>query len=479
MRFTIFILSLVVFVSGCDNPETSNPIDASAQRQTSKPAFEILSEMGYLQCRDGDYVKGLQYLQEAADSLKSASMDTIDPEAIIMLYGNLSNLYTRLGLQNEALDVNAQAIAIADKCVVDRLPDLWRMRSMIFNIPHLPDSMIWCINQALESCDRIDDDEFRERCIVINEDAKAWTFIENPHYAPDSIISSIAVLERNLGKYPKHDNCNRLMIGRANVLLGNPAKGIPLMEKSAEAYRKAGETEDLEWAQTLLADSYALTASRKLFDIYRETTALHDTIMLRKQNNTLLGKEFRYRTEELKAENKLLASELSASRQRNLLLITLSAFIITAIVMFFYHRWSQQKRHILQKEQSINSLLADRIALNAKIEELNAELNLKQKDMEHKLVINPKILEKDDEERFRKIFSELYPGFIERLRKDYPGITSGNELLCMLIRLHKSIDETALALGISRESVNTARYRLRSRFNLPKNVNLNDFIQSL
>lgn len=89
------------------------------------------------------------------------------------------------------------------------------------------------------------------------------------------------------------------------------------------------------------------------------------------------------------------------------------------------------------------------------------------------------LLTKTDENRFRQLFGGINPGFIERIRVNYPGISGGNEIICMMIRLHKSNEEISLALGIKRESVAKARYRLRTLFNLPKEVELNDFIASL
>ena len=48
----------------------------------------------------------------------------------------------------------------------------------------------------------------------------------------------------------------------------------------------------------------------------------------------------------------------------------------------------------------------------------------------------------------------------------------------MLIILRQSTSSIALALGILRASVNTARYRLRRKFNLPPDVDLDTFLIS-
>ena len=89
------------------------------------------------------------------------------------------------------------------------------------------------------------------------------------------------------------------------------------------------------------------------------------------------------------------------------------------------------------------------------------------------------LLTKEDETRFRQLFDSIFPGYIQRLRRDYTGITPTTELICMLIRLSKSNKEIALTLVIKRESVVKSRYRLRSLFKLDKETDLNDFIASI
>ncbi len=48
----------------------------------------------------------------------------------------------------------------------------------------------------------------------------------------------------------------------------------------------------------------------------------------------------------------------------------------------------------------------------------------------------------------------------------------------MLIFLQRTTQEMTVFLGISRASVNTARYRLRQKFGLDKLVDLDEFLTS-
>ena len=173
----------------------------------------------------------------------------------------------------------------------------------------------------------------------------------------------------------------------------------------------------------------------------------------------------------------MLESELRAKRQRIVFISAISVLIILGISAISIIYFRNNKRILRLKQQNIDNLLSERIALNARIEELN---NVTAGNHENKRyeMLSAILLEKDDELRFRKNFNDLYPGFIDKLRHEYPNLTSGNELLCMLIALNMKNEEIALALGISRDSLATSRYRLRSRLNLSKDTDLDNFIKS-
>lgn len=94
-------------------------------------------------------------------------------------------------------------------------------------------------------------------------------------------------------------------------------------------------------------------------------------------------------------------------------------------------------------------------------------------------IVLPAIFVKRGRQQFRKAFIESYPSFIHYLRMSVPQITSGEELLCMLIFLRQSTDDISAILGISRKSVNQSRYRLRLKINLPSHFTLEAFVYQL
>lgn len=451
-------------------------IDMLRKGNSQESGFEVLSYMGYLQSRAGNYKEALTYMQEAADSLKTIPRDSVDAETVLMFLANLSNLYSRFGLYDEALQKNQEAMDLDKKYKAQRESDLWRMRGTMYGKQNMMDSVYACNVRALTASYEIEDSAWRSNAIIFNRCSLAWNIIEHPDFAPDSIPAAVALLERHFSGHMV--GTNMLLAGRGHFLLGNRRKGIELMEKGVDALRH-DDDESLEFGLSILALSYAEAGDNRLMEIYGETTALHDTINKRKRDEVLLGKDFHYRTSELKAKNELLSKEMTISKQRTVIIIIISLFIIGVITTYSAGRILHQRRMRLLDKKKIDDLLDNNIKLNMKIEELNVELQSRKDTETEHLLISSSIFDKESEQQFRRLFTSVYPGFIMNLRKKYPSLTSANELLCMLIKLQKSNDEIAMALGISRESVTTSRYRLRTRFNLPKETNLNDFIQSL
>lgn len=448
-------------------------------------SFDTLSNRGHILCRKGNYIDGLKLLQEANDILAEMPHDSINHDEAVILRGNLANLYVRIGLFDEAKKLIGEAITVAEAENLPRLPELWGMRGNIYEHSNQPDSQFICLRRNIELCGNIKDSNLRKSYEERAVERLMWSYVENPNFAPDSIPMALAALERiNAEKTTRLERIdgafatNLFLIGRAYVILEDYKRGLPIMENALELFREQGDTESVEWGLQLLARSYAVAGDRKLLDIYTEAADMHDTIMQRRSDDLLLGMDFKYRTSQLRNEKISLQNEVRAKRQRIVYITIISVLIVAAMLVFIIMHNRNNKRQIRLKQQNIDTLLAERIALNARIEELNQVLTDSNTETLRRQVLQTILLEKEDESRFRKSFNDLYPGFIDRLRYEYPGLTAGNELLCMLIALNRRNDEIALALGISKESVTTSRYRLRVRFNLSKDTDLNDFIKS-
>ena len=84
-----------------------------------------------------------------------------------------------------------------------------------------------------------------------------------------------------------------------------------------------------------------------------------------------------------------------------------------------------------------------------------------------------------DWEDFKRYFEDVHTGFIEKLKEKHPDLSTNDLRICALTRLNLNIKETASILGITPESVKTARYRLRKKLDLDQNEELLNYFLSL
>ncbi len=80
---------------------------------------------------------------------------------------------------------------------------------------------------------------------------------------------------------------------------------------------------------------------------------------------------------------------------------------------------------------------------------------------------------------FKTQFESIHHNFFSTLKQVCPDLSSADLKLCALLRLNMNMKEAANVLGISPESVKTARHRLRKKLRLSHDQNLLDFILSV
>ncbi len=122
-----------------------------------------------------------------------------------------------------------------------------------------------------------------------------------------------------------------------------------------------------------------------------------------------------------------------------------------------------------------NALMQD---LTTKIDDLKTKSDTQGiKDLNQmNKIINSSFRIDQDWENFKVMFEEVHSGFIMRLKDQYPELGNAELKLCALLRLNMNLKEASSVLGISPDSVKTARYRLRKKLELNTDDNLVDFL---
>lgn len=80
--------------------------------------------------------------------------------------------------------------------------------------------------------------------------------------------------------------------------------------------------------------------------------------------------------------------------------------------------------------------------------------------------------------RFEEQFDLVNNNFMQRLSQKHPDLSGSERLMCAYLKMNLSTKEIAPLLNISVRGVETMRYRIRKKFNLERDMNLIDYINS-
>ncbi|HKK45453.1 MAG TPA: tetratricopeptide repeat protein [Balneolaceae bacterium] len=130
--------------------------------------------------------------------------------------------------------------------------------------------------------------------------------------------------------------------------------------------------------------------------------------------------------------------------------------------------------HLVQKNEAMKDL-KERIDFIRR----NDQRNIPKKLQKLQNLVDYSFNLDKDWEQFQLYFDELHDGFFDLLKEHYPNLTPNELRLSALVKLNLSIKETATILGITPNSVKTARYRLRKKLDIETGENLSEFMMEL
>ena len=117
------------------------------------------------------------------------------------------------------------------------------------------------------------------------------------------------------------------------------------------------------------------------------------------------------------------------------------------------------------------------------IEKLEMEVKGREVSSEQHLILSQltqqTILTEQDWYKFRSLFDKIYPAFFINLKDKFPDITVAEQRMAALTRLHLTTRQIASMLGISIDSVHKSRQRLRQRFQVGAETNLDELVAKL
>jgi len=134
-----------------------------------------------------------------------------------------------------------------------------------------------------------------------------------------------------------------------------------------------------------------------------------------------------------------------------------------------------------RKEAELKSFTLTIIEKNKQIRKLQREITTDEKYQSKDIsIINQKkeklrslrILTEDDWLKFKSVFTEVYPHFLDKLNQLNPQLSEGDKRQLMLVKLGFSISQSAEILGVGYKAIQKARQRLARKFQIDSSRDL-------
>ncbi len=479
-------------------------LEASERLDYVKGIAEAKKITGLSHWIQSNYEPALEALFSAYNSYESIE----DNHGIAKVNNNIGIVYNRLGQLEKALSYFNEALSIYENISDDKnLAATLNNIGVTYRQLDKPDSSLIYYNKSLNIRRKIND----QKGISASYNNIAlihYRHFDNPALAIDYYSKALKIKEELNDLYGLSNTYLNLV--NIHYEAGNLQEAQTLAEKGISLADSVGSKRLLRYHAYRL---YEIASDLKQFDKAISLLKKYYNARIEELNESNsdeiakleLKHELDQKTNELsQARQELELSEARAAlaaQRRNLLIATI---IFIVIVGFVFVRWliarnsltktqlensrlkeSELQRELDLKTKQVTSYALNFIQKNELIADLNAKINeIKERSDDstarelNKMnrIVNNSLKIDQDWENFKLMFEEIHDDFFGKLKSQYPGLGNSEYKLCALLRLNLSVKEAAQILGISSNSVKTARYRLRRKFELKREENLVDFL---
>ncbi|MEW7280957.1 hypothetical protein ABW636_20380 [Aquimarina sp. 2201CG1-2-11] len=312
------------------------------------------------------------------------------------------------------------------------------------------------------------------------------------------LLKAIALHKKNNNKIGLESGLYALGVHYTKV--GQPKKGISYLKEAIEICEALKSDAVLPFRYQALSRSYKALGNYK--ESYKAYVTYHK--LLKKRNDVEEAKKlaklevtFAFKKQQaidsLKfvTEKRELALMTKSEESKKYLYLTLflTTLIGGGIIAYFRNRIHKNREEAalvaLEKSRQELTVYTQRLLEKSKEQEiLSTELEQLKEKMDEKLPIenllelsNSRILTKEDWLLFKQKFTLVYPYFLINLKSKGFQFTESEERLLALEKLNLKNSDISTILGIAPKSVMVTRYRLKKKLNIPKEIDLIDFIE--
>jgi hypothetical protein len=265
-----------------------------------------------------------------------------------------------------------------------------------------------------------------------------------------------------------------------------------------QSFKKFQKENYLQQVYRTAAELYRMLGNTDSFYHYHgQYSRLHDSLEKVVALSSIKMSQLRINNEKNGYAILALQNQKSKEEQKRNFIIAFICVVALSIIIML----NRQKKILKYKEEL--ALYQQKVA-QAETEAARQQLNLFTENMREKTALlqnlqqqlndktatkeqqqwltqlsNETILTEDDWIRFKSLFEKIYPGFFIKLKETSIHITVAEQRMAALSRLHLTPKEMAAMLGISLESVQKTRQRLRQRLQLSVEKNMNEYLAQL
>lgn len=494
-------------------------------------------ELGYSNGVKGNFEVALEHHQKGVAGHRQID-DTL---GVISQLNDIGNLYKRQSLYEKSLNYFFQALELSEQEGIDRATGsiVSNIGLSFFELDEV-DKAEEFYHRALEINKRLDDrhglsinynnlgllysdiGEYEEalqyhfNALTIRRElgytiriANSLNNIGRTYMQQDQYEEAVdylgQALDVNEGRDPELTSIIHENLARVYFSSGQLDSALVYAEKTLELSLDYGSLLGEKVSHELLKDIYkAMGDYEQAFVHQQEVMVVKDSILNEEKARQISELQTKYETAQKEKEIVLLEKENQRETlMRNAFLVGLVLVLIIGLLIYNRQRLMINKnRTELEnqrlKEQQLqqdlefrNRQLTNHTLHLVQKNETMKELKERITDMRKKNGAAGMQLQKlenmvdysfnldEDWEQFRMYFEQIHSGFFDALKEQYPDLTPNELRLAALAKLNLSIKETATIMGITPDSVKTARYRLRKKLEMETEENLTEFLMDL
>ena len=497
---------------------------------------KVNHEIGLVHFRKGEYSDALVIYKKAA----SAYHDLDFTVGVSSISSSIGDVYRYLGDYTRALDYYLQGLKLAEALEdIPRKAALLNSLGLISFKEKKYDKALEYYHEGLILAEELDFDfyisaflaniadihaekedfkkalEFHFRSLEIerqqqNLDGEAQSLtslghvykeMEDYEKAIDSFKASLTIADSIGAARSVALNCNQLsLIYRTQKRL---QRSLEYGQRALASATRQGFKEQIYSAHLNLAKGYAAMSDyEQAYENYKAYTSMKDSVFNETKTEQMTEMQVKYETE--KKEQQIASMQKEAESEvfkRNAYALGLfGTFIIAGLIIGWLKVRMNRAKKIKEQEdfltgeklrlyeKELKRFTKNALEKTNRIESLNQELEKVREEIVDgsgqylghlDKLMQATILTEMEWEEFKTLFEKVHPGFFGSLRTRYPDLSAAEIRMAALVKLNLTSKEISGMLGISHESVNKSRYRLRKKLNLLKDEKLETHLKNL